>query len=125
MSRWRTGRRTRTCRRPRREPLRGLFAFSGGCGQGRGRTGDLPLFSIQIMPALAPPHPGMSGPFTLLEFRQRDLDLVLLSDMLASNWVEKPEHVDLYRAAFDEIMATALSLGESLNIIREKRDQLK
>ncbi|GAA1405562.1 helix-turn-helix transcriptional regulator [Kitasatospora putterlickiae] len=86
---------------------------------------DLPNVSIQIMPAYAPPHPGMSGPFTLLEFRQRDLDLVLLSDMLASNWVESPGHVDLYRTAFDEIMATALSLGESLNVIREKRDQLK
>ncbi|MFD0398588.1 helix-turn-helix domain-containing protein [Kitasatospora sp. NPDC127121] len=85
----------------------------------------LPNISIQVMPAFAPPHPGMNGPFTLLEFRQRDLDLALLSDMLASNWVEKPEHVDVYRTAFGEIMATALGLDESLNVIREKRDQLK
>ncbi|MFC8449473.1 helix-turn-helix domain-containing protein [Kitasatospora sp. NPDC057223] len=86
---------------------------------------SLPNITIQVMPSLAPPHPGMNGPFTLLEFRQRNLDLVLLSDMLASNWVEKPDDVDVYRNAFGEIMANALGLDESLKLIREKRDQIK
>ncbi|MCX4749190.1 helix-turn-helix domain-containing protein [Kitasatospora sp. NBC_01287] len=86
---------------------------------------SLPNVKIQVMPALAPPHPGMTGAFALLEFRQRDLDLVLQSGMLTSNWVEDPDHVDIYRAAFDEIMATALDLDQSLALIKEKRDQLK
>ncbi|MFJ9951920.1 helix-turn-helix domain-containing protein [Kitasatospora sp. NPDC091207] len=86
---------------------------------------ELSNVNIQIMPAMAPPHPGMTGPFALLEFRQRDLDLVLLSGMLNSNWVEDPAHVDVYRAAFDEIMATALDLEQSHSLIKEKRDQLK
>ncbi|MEV7781880.1 helix-turn-helix transcriptional regulator [Kitasatospora sp. NPDC088351] len=85
----------------------------------------LPNVSIQIMSAMAPPHPGMTGPFSLLEFRQRDLDLVLLSGMFGGNWVEDPDHVDIYRGAFDEIMATALDLDQSLNLITEKRDKLK
>ncbi|MFC9325518.1 helix-turn-helix domain-containing protein [Kitasatospora sp. NPDC057015] len=84
-----------------------------------------PNIKIQIMPTVAPPNPGMSGPFALLEFRQRDLDLVLLSGMLGGNWVEEPDHVDIYRAAFDEIIATALDLDQSLSLIQEKRDQLK
>ncbi|WP_406193883.1 helix-turn-helix domain-containing protein [Kitasatospora sp. NBC_01560] len=87
--------------------------------------GKLPNVKIQVMPAMAPPHPGMTGPFALLEFRQRDLDLVLLSGMLSSDWVEDPNHVDVYRAAFDEIMATALDLDQSFHLIAEKRDQLK
>jgi hypothetical protein len=67
----------------------------------------------------------MSGPFTILEFPHRDLDLVLLSDMINSSWVEKADHVEIFRTSFDEIMATALDLDESLNLIRVKRDQLK
>ncbi|GAA2084638.1 helix-turn-helix transcriptional regulator [Kitasatospora saccharophila] len=85
----------------------------------------LPNITIQIMPAMAPPHPGMSGPFTLLEFPHRDLDLVLLSDMISSRWVEKAAEVETFRTAFDEIMATALGLDDSLKLIREKREQLK
>ncbi|MEV7937724.1 Scr1 family TA system antitoxin-like transcriptional regulator [Kitasatospora sp. NPDC088264] len=85
----------------------------------------VPNIRIQIMPAMAPPHPGMTGPFALLEFRQRDLDLVLLNGMLSSDWVEDPDQVDVYRAAFDEIMATALSLDESRNLITQKRDTFK
>ncbi|MGV9271223.1 helix-turn-helix domain-containing protein [Kitasatospora sp. NPDC003701] len=85
----------------------------------------LPNVNVQVMPAMAPPHPGMTGPFSLLEFRQRDLDLVLQSGMLGGNWVEDPDHVDIYRAAFDEIMATALDLDQSLSLIAEKREKLK
>nr|BEK65732.1 helix-turn-helix transcriptional regulator [Kitasatospora purpeofusca] len=81
--------------------------------------------NVQIMPTAAPAHPGMTGAFAILEFRQRDLDLVLLSGMLSSNWVEEPGHVDLYRGAFNEIMATALDLDQSYNLIKEKREQLK
>ncbi|WP_327073231.1 helix-turn-helix domain-containing protein [Kitasatospora purpeofusca] len=86
---------------------------------------ELGNITIQVMPALAPPHAGQNGPFTLLEFPHRDLDLVLLSDMISSRWVEKPTEVEAYRVAFDQIMATALGLEDSLSLIREKRDQLK
>ncbi|MER7708472.1 helix-turn-helix transcriptional regulator [Kitasatospora sp. NPDC097605] len=85
----------------------------------------LPNVTVQIMSAAAPPHPGMTGPYSLLEFRQRDLDLVLLSGLFGGNWVEDPGHVDIYRAAFDEIMATALDLDQSLSLIAEKREKLK
>ena len=84
-----------------------------------------PNVKIQVMPLVAPPNPGMSGSFALLEFRQRDLDLALLSGMLGGTWVEEPDHVDIYRAAFDEIIATALDLDQSLGLIAEKRDQLR
>ncbi|MFE7595503.1 DUF5753 domain-containing protein [Kitasatospora sp. NPDC057512] len=86
---------------------------------------QLPNIKVQIMPSMAPPHPGMTGPFALLEFRQRDLDLVLLSGTLISDWVEDPDQVDIYRAAFDEIMATALDLDQSRNLIAQKRETLK
>ncbi|GAA4839014.1 helix-turn-helix transcriptional regulator [Kitasatospora terrestris] len=85
----------------------------------------LPNVNVQIMPAAAPPHAGMTGAFALLEFRHRDLDLVLLSGMLSSHWVEDPDHVDVYRAAFNEIMATALDPTKSLELINEKKEQLK
>ncbi|MEU8919477.1 helix-turn-helix transcriptional regulator [Kitasatospora sp. NPDC048545] len=81
--------------------------------------------TIQVMPLKAPPHPGQNGPFTMLEFPLRALDLVLLSDMISSRWVEDPQEVETYRSAFDEIMANALGLEDSLTLIREKRELLK
>ncbi|MDH6134036.1 transcriptional regulator with XRE-family HTH domain [Kitasatospora sp. MAA4] len=84
-----------------------------------------PNIQIQIMEASAPPHPGMSGAFTLLEFPQRNLDIVLTSGMITSDWVEEVEHVDIYRAGFNEIMAAALNLDDSLGLIVEKRDTIK
>ncbi|MFG2821716.1 helix-turn-helix domain-containing protein [Kitasatospora sp. NPDC048365] len=84
----------------------------------------LPNVTVQVMPTAAPPHAGMTGAFALLEFRHRDLDLVLLSGMLSSNWVEEPEHVDIYRSAFNEIMATAVDPTKSVDLINEKREQL-
>ncbi|MFJ7279812.1 helix-turn-helix domain-containing protein [Kitasatospora sp. NPDC098663] len=86
---------------------------------------EMPNITILVMPAYAPPHPGQTGAYTLLEFEQRALDLVLVGGLLGSSWVEEATHVDLFRTAFDEIMATALDLGDTRNLIREKRDQLK
>jgi len=84
-----------------------------------------PTINLQIMPDDASPHPGMNGAFAVLGFPQsRDLDLVLLSTLLDSVWVDKPADVELYRAKFTEVTAEALPIEASLAFITETRDRL-
>ncbi|MFF0409679.1 helix-turn-helix domain-containing protein [Kitasatospora sp. NPDC004745] len=83
----------------------------------------LPNIQIQVMPANARPNPGFNGAFTLLEFPQRALDIVLTSGMIRSSWVEDPTEVDTYRGGFHEIMAAALNVDDSLDFT-QKRDEL-
>ncbi|WP_179852730.1 MULTISPECIES: helix-turn-helix domain-containing protein [unclassified Streptomyces] len=84
----------------------------------------LPNVHIQVMPATARPNRGFNGAFTLLEFPQRALDIVLTPGMVRSSWVEDPAEVDIYRGSFHEIMAAALNVDDSLEFITQKRDEL-
>ncbi|MFJ7907192.1 helix-turn-helix transcriptional regulator [Kitasatospora sp. NPDC096204] len=82
--------------------------------------------NIQVMPAGAAIHPGMSGAFALLGFPQRkDLDVVFVEGLLAGFWVEDPTDVELYRAKFQEITAEALSVGSSIEFITAQRERIK
>ncbi|MEU9041023.1 MULTISPECIES: helix-turn-helix transcriptional regulator [unclassified Kitasatospora] len=82
--------------------------------------------NIQIMPAGAAIHPGMSGAFALLGFPQRkDLDVVFVEGALNGFWVEDPTDVESYRAKFQEITAEALSVDSSLDFITAQRDKIK
>ncbi|MFE2910761.1 helix-turn-helix domain-containing protein [Kitasatospora indigofera] len=81
----------------------------------------LPNVQIQVLEATSRPHPGMDGAFTLLEFPQRDLDLVLTGGLIASDWVEDTAHVDVYRAAFNELMASALGTDDSREFLIAKK----
>ncbi|MEU3559449.1 MULTISPECIES: helix-turn-helix transcriptional regulator [unclassified Kitasatospora] len=82
--------------------------------------------NIQVMPAGAAIHPGMSGSFALLGFPQRkDLDVVFVEGMLAGFWIEDPTDVELYRAKFQEITAEALSVDSSLEFITAQRELIK
>ncbi|GAB7185906.1 helix-turn-helix transcriptional regulator [Kitasatospora sp. Ki12] len=88
--------------------------------------GRLANVNIQIMPAGAAIHPGMSGAFTLLGFPQRkDLDVVFVEGLLNAFWVEDPADVELYRAKFQEITAEALPVDSSLAFITAQREQIK
>ncbi|GAA3031688.1 helix-turn-helix transcriptional regulator [Streptomyces lactacystinicus] len=82
--------------------------------------------NIQVMPAGAAIHPGMSGSFALLGFPQRkDLDVVFVEGMLAGFWIEDPTDVELYWAKFQEITAEALSVDSSLEFITAQRELIK
>ena len=86
---------------------------------------SLPNVTIQVMPAAAPAHRGMSGPFTILGFPEGNLDVVLVEGMLVSEWVEEPASVRVFDRAFREITADAWPLENSLDFIAELKEQIK
>ncbi|MFE2910803.1 helix-turn-helix domain-containing protein [Kitasatospora indigofera] len=85
----------------------------------------LPNVTLQVMPADAPAHRGMSGPFTILGFAEgAALDVVLLEGMLSSEWIEDTERITAYDRAFREITADAWPLEKSLEFIAQQKEKI-
>ncbi|MCX5212582.1 helix-turn-helix domain-containing protein [Kitasatospora sp. NBC_00240] len=85
---------------------------------------SLPNVTIQVMPSATGAHQGMTGPFTILGFRESDLDVVLVEGMLTSEWLEEPDRVSVYDRAFREITADAWPLERSIEFIAAQKDIL-
>ncbi|GAA0991110.1 helix-turn-helix transcriptional regulator [Nocardiopsis tropica] len=76
--------------------------------------------TIQVLPFTAGLHPGISGPFVLLDF-QDDLDgpLVFLESRTDGLFLEEHEEVDEYRVVFGHLQVTALSQADSLRMMKK------
>ncbi|MGW6518532.1 DUF5753 domain-containing protein [Streptomyces sp. NPDC054962] len=86
--------------------------------------GRRPNVTIQILPTTAPPHVGQVGSYSLLSFdEQPELDVVHVESLTSALYVEEPEHVGVYRDAFERLRAAALSPELSAQRIAEIRDQ--
>ncbi|MGP3974922.1 helix-turn-helix domain-containing protein [Streptomyces sp. 8N114] len=86
----------------------------------------LPNVTIQVMPQAAGPHPGRSGAFAILGFPERqDLDVVLVENLTNALYIEEQPEVDRYTAAFQRIVADALSLDASYQLIRKLKDEVQ
>lgn len=83
---------------------------------------DLPGITVQIMPLAGPPHPGVVGPFTVVSFPGPMLDVVLLENYLGNTYLEDDHAGPAFTAAFERIVANALSPDESLALIHRLED---
>lgn len=85
----------------------------------------LPHVSVQVLPLTASPHPGMSGPFTLLGFPESgDLDIAHVEDLTNALYVEDPGEVAIRGAAFERLRAAALPFDKSTDLIAQLKDAL-
>lgn len=74
--------------------------------------------TVQVVPLSAGPHPGLEGPFVLLEF-ESDPTLVHLENRVQSIFLEEPPHIETYRLAWQRILARALPAKRSAQLIAE------
>ncbi|MGW1764128.1 helix-turn-helix domain-containing protein [Streptomyces sp. NPDC002073] len=87
---------------------------------------ETPHVSIQIIPIAESPHPGLSGPFTVLGFPESaDLDVVLVEHLASALYVESAADVSVYGAAFEHLRAAALPLDKSADLIADIMETLK
>lgn len=78
--------------------------------------------SFQIVPFAAGPHPGIAGPFTVLEFAAAaDLDIVHLEHLTGNAYLDQPEQVEEYKAKFADLERLAWSPDESIAALLELR----
>ncbi|WP_371783182.1 helix-turn-helix domain-containing protein [Streptosporangium subroseum] len=81
-------------------------------------TRRLACVTLQVLPFAAGAHPGMLGPFHLLEFPPPSEARVSYVEYLTgSMYLEKPEEVRRYRLVFDHLRAAALPPNESIALI--------
>jgi transcriptional regulator with XRE-family HTH domain len=89
-------------------------------------VGEQGRAAVQVVPYGADPHPGLAGPFLILSFTdQAEPDVAYLETAGGNLFVDKPEEVDLHKAAFDRLRAVALSPDETRAMLRAATNDLK
>ncbi|MFI6515483.1 helix-turn-helix domain-containing protein [Spirillospora sp. NPDC050679] len=76
-------------------------------------TESLDHVTVQILPLEVGPHPGLAGPFVILDFPDGDPSLVYAETQHLSVYLEESVEIQRYSMVFQHLSATALSPGES------------
>jgi len=86
---------------------------------------ELPNVTIQVVPFTAGLHPGMKGPFELIQFEDTpDENLVFLEGPRGDFLSDEPRETENYLEAFKRIADTALGPSDSVGRIREAASKL-
>ncbi|MEU3015866.1 helix-turn-helix transcriptional regulator [Nocardiopsis sp. NPDC007018] len=81
--------------------------------------------TIQVLPFAAGLHPGVSGPFVILDFPdEMDAPIVYLESRTEGLFLEETEEVGEYRHVFDHLQVTAQSHAESIRTMKKIHDAL-
>jgi len=74
--------------------------------------------TLQILPLATGAHPGMSGPFVILEFpNPKDPPMVHLETATDGLYLEEPADIERYTLRFNHLVARALGPDESSAMI--------
>lgn len=80
---------------------------------------ESPTITIQVITYAAGAHPGMAGPFLVMEFPDPDPALIYTENASGGLFLEAEPEVQRYRATFQRLTAQALSPDDSVNAIRK------
>ena len=89
---------------------------------------EMPNVTVQVTPLHEGAHPGVGGPFSILDFGEDSLSPVVYVDSPAGNlYEEKPSTVRRFAGTYDLLRATALDPEESAALLhraaKEMRDE--
>lgn len=77
-----------------------------------------PRVTVQVVPVVAGAHPGLEGPFMIMDY-ESDPTLVYLENRVQSIFLEEPSHIESYRLAWERIVTKALPPKRSAQLIAE------
>ncbi|MGI5161363.1 helix-turn-helix domain-containing protein [Microbispora sp. CA-102843] len=84
-----------------------------------------PHITIQVLPDAAGAHAAMLGAFMLMWFPGEDeAPLVFLETATAAVYLEKPEEVQCYSHLYEQVVASAASVEDSVTYLEEMAHQL-
>jgi transcriptional regulator with XRE-family HTH domain len=82
------------------------------------QAAKLPNVTLQVLPFAAGAHAGMDGTFSILDFPEaEDPGVVYAENATGGLFLEKDDELAKYTSIFDAIRATALTPGESTEMI--------
>lgn len=76
-----------------------------------------PNISVQVLPFSAGAHPGMTGPFTVLRFAEKSMDVVFIELRGGALYLERPVDVDVHDATFERLSGLALSDEDTASLL--------
>ncbi len=86
---------------------------------------ELPNVTLQVCTFDVGLHPGGFGPYTIFRFQIPELPDIACTDSLSrAHYTEDPRETALYREAFDQMSAYALSADDTKNFIGDVRKEL-
>ncbi len=81
--------------------------------------------TIQVLPLSVGAHPGMNGPFVILEFQgPKDPPMVYLETATDGLYLEEPSDIERYTLRFSHLVARALGPDESRTMIADLADRM-
>jgi len=78
-----------------------------------------PNIIVQILPFFAGAHPGMTGPFTILRFPERSMNMVYVELRGGAVYLERPEDIDLHEAIFERLSDLSLNEEDTIALLKE------
>ncbi len=101
-----------------------LLRVSGDLGLLRGQTKRIVELAtgsehvtVQLLPTSAGPHPGLAGPFSILEFEEDEADLAYVEATQGGGIVEAEEALRSCRRVWDELTRIAASPQATVGIL--------
>lgn len=87
---------------------------------------------IQVLPFRSGAHPGLDGPFTIIDFPPPPKGypdttqprLIYIESMMNAWYLEKPEEIIAYDNAWDDLRSLALTPSDSVDLLRRIADDL-
>ncbi|WP_246155134.1 helix-turn-helix domain-containing protein [Saccharopolyspora hirsuta] len=79
--------------------------------------------TLRVLPSALGVHPGMAGPFVVLDFEKHP-SLVYLENRGSSAFLEEPEHVAAAKEALQTLQDVALSVEDSVDLINGIAERL-
>lgn len=85
-----------------------------------------PAVTLVLLPFQAPPHPGLTGAFMLIQYAKAKAPDVLCLEGAMGNVVirDRPDLIAAYARLADRLMATGLSGDAAAQAIRSTRDEI-
>ncbi|WP_327355798.1 helix-turn-helix domain-containing protein [Streptomyces sp. NBC_01304] len=89
------------------------------------RTARLPNVKLQVMPALAGAHPGMTSSFNLVSFAESGaMDVVYMDTSSSTLWLESEKDAAHHGNLFDRIARLSLAQHDSRALIESIRKEM-
>ncbi len=79
-----------------------------------------PNITVRVLPFSIGAHPGMTGPFTMLRFVERSMDVVFIEQRGGAIYLERPVDLDVHEATFERLSDLALSKDDTISLLNER-----
>jgi DNA-binding XRE family transcriptional regulator len=78
---------------------------------------ELPSVTLQVLPFTQGAHAGLNGPFCIMDFPGGEPGTVYVGSAAGNTFLDKPNHIRRWAAAFDQLRADAMSPSDSREMI--------